>query len=212
MSSLITFPWVQESSADERPLSFKWTHEGVRHDFHANILSSRAIVDVVTHCMEVKSSIDSALQDNNLLAPALFNVFPRTLKGMLRQEWRQVELDLALNQFDIHHFDELMTEFIAKFASDEDRIDLVNQLRQASKPREMSVHSFYSRLLELNAMVELLPGEEEPLTDIQIKKAFYDGMPSAWKEKFVASGTHLHQLTRNNVVRYFRELESLATK
>jgi hypothetical protein len=212
MSAVILFPWVPDTTKEEKPLSFKWTHDGVRHDFHANILSSRAIDAVVAHCVEVKSSLESTLQDEDLLPLALFNVFPRTLKSTLRQEWRQVEIDLALDQFDIHHFEELMTEFVATFASEQDRSDLVNQLRQPTKPREMTVQAFFSRLLELNAMVSLLPGDEEPLTDIQIKKAFYDGMPTTWKEKFVSAGTHLHQLTRNNVVRYFRELESLSNR
>jgi hypothetical protein len=65
-------------------------------------------------------------------------------------------------------------DFVSSHASEQDRFDLVNQLLQPMKPPEQYVQAFFSRLLELNDAVELLPGEEEPLTDRQLQKAFYD--------------------------------------
>jgi hypothetical protein len=66
--------------------------------------------------------------------------------------------------------------------------------------------------LELNDAVELLAGEEEPLTERQLKKAFYDGMPSTWKDRFLSSGESFAKMTRNQMVRYFRDQETLANK
>jgi hypothetical protein len=48
------------------------------------------------------------------------------------------------------------------------------------------------------------------LSERQLKKAFYDGMPATWKDGFTLSGESFSKLTRNQVVRYFRDQETLA--
>jgi hypothetical protein len=74
------------------------------------------------------------------------------------------------------------------------------------------VQSFCSRLIDLNYVVSLLPGDDEPLTDTHLKKAFNDGMAASWKDRFVSSGESFSKLTRNQVVQNFREQENLATR
>jgi hypothetical protein len=128
-----------------------------------------------------KSTIEGELPDGDLYA-CVFNVFPRTLHKGLRQKWRQWE---AVSGFI--DLEELSMEFVASHSSEQDRSNLVNQLRQPTKPKEQSVQSFYSRLLGLNDAVSFLPSDDEPLTDIQLKKACYDGMQASWKERFVSS-------------------------
>jgi hypothetical protein len=58
--------------------------------------------------------------------------------------------------------------------------------------------------------VALLPGTDAPLTNEQLKQAFYDGMPTTWKERFVNSGSRFNQMTNAEIVRYFRSQESQA--
>ncbi len=208
MSTQVLFPWIV--TEEEKIYALKWTHNGVRYEFHVPRLKTRAIDEVVAHCLEVRSQIEGELQDEALYAPACFNVFPRTLMTTLKQEWKQLEVDSEFIEYSSNDFEELLMEFVASLASEQDRSDLVNQLRQPTKPRNMSVQSFYSRIIELNNAVSLLPGDEEPLSDSQIKKAFYDGMPSAWKTSFIGSGKTFTEMTRNQMVRYFRNLESSA--
>jgi hypothetical protein len=50
------------------------------------------------------------------------------------------------------------------------------------KPIDMAVQAFWYPLHELNKHIEWLPGTEPVLTDNQIKQAFYDAMPEAWKD------------------------------
>jgi hypothetical protein len=179
------FPWIV-ATGNQRLLSLKWTADGTRYEFHVPQLGSRDIDGVVSHCLDVKSTIEGELPDEKLYASAFFNVFPRTLHKGLKQKWKQLEAESGFIDHSIDEFEELLMEFVAAHSSEQDRSDLVNQLRQPMKPKEQSVQPFYS-LIDLNYAVSLLPGDDEPLTDAQLKKAFYHGMPTSWKERFVSS-------------------------
>jgi transposase InsO family protein len=211
MSVPVLFPWIDEAE-EARLYQLKWIGNGTKYEFHLPKLFSRSIDAVVAHCIEVKDTIEGELPDEELYAQAFFNVFPRTLSKLLKQEWKQLEGESEFADYSVNDFEELLMEFVASHSSEQDRFDLVNQLRQPTKPPSQSVQSFYSRLLELNDAVELLPGDEEPLNEKQLKKAFYDGMPSTWKDRFMSSGESFSKMTRNQVVRYFRDQETLATK
>jgi hypothetical protein len=65
------------------------------------------------------------------------------------------------------------------------RIRPTSSIHEASRT---NFQSFYSRLLELKDVISLLPGDEEPLNEKQLKKSFYDGMPVAWRNTFMGSG------------------------
>jgi hypothetical protein len=80
------------------------------------------------------------------------------------------------------------------------------------KPRSLGVQAFLYRLLDLIEAVVLLPVEVAALTAHQVKQAYYDGMPAAWKERFVNSGASITQLTTSQVVGYFRQQEKQAVK
>jgi hypothetical protein len=83
--------------------------------------------------------------------------------------------------------------FIKAHATDEDHHDLLAQLPLAPKPRVMSVQLFYYHLRKLNDQAAWLPGAEALLMDEDLKQAFYDSLPTAWKEKFVNSGKTMTQ-------------------
>jgi hypothetical protein len=200
MNVTVPFPWIVDNDAGQL-FPLKWTGQGTRCEFYVPKLSSRAIDVLLAHCVEVKNTIEGELPEEKLCASALFNVFPRTLSKTLRQEWKQLETDSGFSEYNVHEFDEIMTEFVASYSSEQDRSYLLNQLRQPVKPREQTVQSFYSRLLELNDFVSFLPGDEDQLTDKQLKKAFYEGKPATWKERFTSSGESFAKMTRNQVVR-----------
>jgi hypothetical protein len=58
----------------------------------------------------------------------------------------------------------------------------LSETRQSLKQREQADRAFYSRLLEANDFVSLLLGDEEPLTEQQIKKAFMMACPELGKK------------------------------
>jgi hypothetical protein len=92
-----------------------------------------------------------------------------------------------------------MLLLIAEHATAADRHDLVAQLLSPSKPPGVSVTEFHYRLLELNGFVDWLPGTDAKLNDHQIKQALYDGMPTAWKERFITAGKSPGQRTLPDV-------------
>ena len=65
--------------------------------------------------------------------------------------------------------------------------------RHLVKPRNMKLHSFISRLQELNAYLEeFLPDtkgqETAPLPADEIMDIIYHSMPSTWKNKMIEQG------------------------
>jgi hypothetical protein len=210
------FPW-NSKAVKGRLYCFTWSdkryNDNTRFEFYLPKLYSHAIEDLLAHCVEVRSTIEEKLlPDEYLCASACFNVFPRTLSLTLNKEWKQLETVTMFRDYSIQHFDELLMKFIASYTSDQDRIDLVNQIRYPVKPSKQSVLSFYTRLLELNDVVNLLPGDDEPLTELQLKQALFDGMPITWRETFMSSELSFSTMTRKEMVRYFHTQEVLAAK
>jgi hypothetical protein len=139
----------------------------------------------------------------------MFRLLPCSLPNSTAV-WDQVVNDLNDNAHTVANFDQAIKDFVACHATDQDRHELVQQLLHPTKPRDLGVQAFYYRLIELNGAVSLLPGTDAPLTDDQLKQAFYDGMPASWKERFVNSGSLFSQMTRAEIIRYFRNQEKQA--
>ena len=110
----------------------------------------------------------------------------------------------------VQSFEQAIQDFVACHSTEQDRHELVQQLRHPTKPRDLGVQAFYYRLVELNSAVSILPGDDAPLTDDQLKQAFYDGMPPSWRERFINSGSLFNQMTRAEIIRYFRNQEKQA--
>jgi hypothetical protein len=69
-------------------------------------------------------------------------------------------------------------------ATDKDCNELLDDICTVAKPCKMDVQTYYVCLQELNHQVEWLPGTDLPLTVDQLHQAFFDGMPTTWKEQF----------------------------
>jgi hypothetical protein len=137
-------------------------------------------------------------------------VLPRTFSLLLFITWNQVEADFSLESHDIEGFHILLRRFISVNGTDDDRHDLIELIRLAHKPRSMATQSFFYHLRELNEQVTWLPGTKEKLTDKQLDQAFFDGMPSTWKECYISAG---HSVCHDNcatLLRYFRAQQAAA--
>jgi hypothetical protein len=127
MSSSTLFLWIPVTD-EEKPLALNWTHNGVRYEFHVPILSSRTICRGGSwHRGQEHYCRRAADEDHHVTE--FINVFPRTLKYTIRQEWKQLEADSGFQEYNVDDFEELLMEFVDSLASDQDHSDLVNQLR-----------------------------------------------------------------------------------
>jgi hypothetical protein len=112
-------------------------------------------------CWHIASRSRTQLKEDipgaELNASALCNVFRHPIED-LTTKWKQLETESDFLDYTIHEFDELMMEFVASYSSEQYRSDLLNRLRQPTKPKEQAVQVFFGRLLEMNDLVSFFPG------------------------------------------------------
>jgi hypothetical protein len=93
-------------------------------------------------------------------------------------------------------------------ATNDDRHELLDFIRHATKPKKMKVQAFYIWLRELNQMVGLLPGAEAPLTNAQLIQAFHDGMPETWIRYYRQLGRNLQSDTPAQCLQFFHSQQA----
>jgi hypothetical protein len=67
----------------------------------------------------------------------------------------------------------------------------------------MDVQTYSSHLCELNHQVDWLPGNDLPLTEDQLQQAFFDGMPTSWKEQYENAGCSVRNTACEDLLRFF---------
>jgi hypothetical protein len=74
----------------------------------------------------------------------------------------------------VEGFEASIRSFVASHSAAEDQHELLTQLQNPHKSREIKVQSFCCRLREVNGCVEWMPGTEPHLNEGQLKPAFFD--------------------------------------
>ena len=171
---------------------------------------SLELIFLLPHCLEAKEKIVSIVSAAHLSA-ALFRVFPRTISAVLRTAWDMIAHDEG-PQETVEAFDQCLRNFIGSHSTEEDCHDLIAQLCAPRKPREILVQSFCCRLREVNGCVNWLPGDEPSLAQDQMKQAFFDSMPSAWRDQSDEAGQSNSHMTLAQALWHFRKQENLAIR
>jgi hypothetical protein len=207
-----TFTFSQSDKTKDRPEAIKWTRANVRYEIHTNVLDELDVATLVPHCLDVSHKVKAVVTTDNHLGPSLFAVFPRTLSATLRSMWDIIVANGGAALESELAFSQKLRDFIAAHSTAEDRHDLAQQLSTATKPRDVPVQAFFYRIHQLNGYIRWLPGDANELTDVQLKQAFHDAMPLAWKERLVQAGRDQRSMTLAEQVRYFRSQEQLAQR
>ena len=197
--------------------TIKWRQANTSYEIHTTILDSLDLLDLVPHCMSIRTKVDNTVSTVAHKGPSFYRVFPRTLSLTMRSVWDQLMADSDAdpdvdNNETPANFDARLRDFIAAHATAEDRYDLVQELRNGVKPREVLVQQFWYKKREWNGYVNWYPGNEPALNDRQIKQAIFEGMPPTWKERFNKAGKSLTGSTTAQVVQYFRQQENEAKR
>jgi hypothetical protein len=155
-------------------VTIKWTlgaNGATQHEIVSPIQSKFELGNIVSHCLTVMHKIDACIGNNAANRFALYmNVFPRTL---LLPHVDTVLVDHPLAAQDMSSFQQAVQHFIAVHATD-----------SVAKSHKMDIQTYFSHLHELNHQVDLLPGTDLPLNEDQLHQAFFDGMPTIWKEQY----------------------------
>jgi hypothetical protein len=162
-------------------MNLKFRVGNVTYERHFHILTDGdATLDTLMYHIETfKTTIHSAVAANHR-ASALFLVFLRTL---IHPNFAHVYSAYAadVEEETEEAFDAIVLELIKEFFTPADRVQLAQELRTCRLPRDMCVASFARALERNNNRILSLPGTEPALTEGQLKTAFFNAMPVAWK-------------------------------
>ena len=208
----LLFPLKPPEAPSYKP-AIKWQIVNSKYKIHATVLKKLDIPLIVPHCLEIKNRVESVIRTPAHVGPSLFRVMRRTLSSVIQTEWDSALAENAYNAPEtVELFETTLKFFIKNKSTQEDRHDLLQQLRQAKKPRDLSVNTFYLRLLQLNEYVKWLPGTAQQLDNDQIKMALYSAMPEAWQQRLSQSGQEIGSITVAQAIRYFRNQEIKSNK
>lgn len=213
--TIFTFPWKKQEHDGAYPTTHKWQQGNNKYEIHATTLNDIDLSILLPHCLETRDKVLKEVHTNAHRAPSLFKVFPWTLSIPLTSVWDQV-VNYVMNDDDeetVDSFDACLRQFIAAHATEEDRYELVEQLRHPDKkPREMPVQAQYYMMTTFNGYIPWLPGDAEPLTADQLKRSFHAMMPGAWQDRLIAAGRSINTMTTAEALRYYRQQEAHAFK
>jgi hypothetical protein len=168
--------------------TIKWTlgatdaTGATKHEIVSPILTKFELGNIVVHCLTVMHRIDAHIDNHPADRFALYmDVFPCTCCfHMLRHDTILIDHPLATQ--DKAGFQQANRHFIAVHTTDEDCHELLDYIHSVAKLRKMDVQTYYICLRELNCQVDWLPGNNLPLIEDQLHQAFFDSMPTPWKE------------------------------
>jgi hypothetical protein len=187
--------------------TIKWTLGAAgttKHEIVSPILTKFELGNIVAHCLTVMHKIDACVGNHPANRFALYmDVFPCTLSLPHVATWDTLLIDHPLATQDEAGFQQVLRHFIAVHATDEDCHKLLDYIRSVAKPCKMDVQMYYICLHELNHQVDWLPGNDLPLTEDQLHQAFFDSMPTVWKELFENAGRSVHNIARADLLRFF---------
>jgi hypothetical protein len=131
-------PWKKPVTSDHVEC-LKWSHGDTKYEIFISILDNLELMFLSPHCLDAKEKIEQVVSDAHL-SQALFRVFPRTVSTVLRTIWDIMLQDQQPAETEAA-FDLCLRSFIDSHSTTDDRHDLINQLHQAHKPREILVQN-----------------------------------------------------------------------
>jgi hypothetical protein len=86
VASLLMFPW-EETNCDESHKKTGWRVGDVRYEIYQATLKKIEAHMVVPHMLSIKHKIEWMMEKEDHFRPLLFQVFLRTLKYFLSEQW-----------------------------------------------------------------------------------------------------------------------------
>lgn len=200
-------PWKVNPRDRDQPTPIKFsTENGESFKIYEYTLDSFDLGDILQHVASFEQKIVQSVSDQEQRHRCYGKVFGRTLARPLQATWESFTAQVGM-PVNYAGFIAVVKWLIASFATEDDRRDLLNQLRDAQKPRDVTVQSMWYRMIEVNNMVEYLPGQDAKLTASQLLKAFHDAMPQRWRDRFLNAGLTVDTAALPKILQYFRMQE-----
>jgi hypothetical protein len=126
-----------------------------------------------------------------------FKLFRATLTGGAQNLWDGLspKIDYKMpGGLTAEAFQQRGKNWINKVTFDNDRADPLLYLRTAKKICNLTIEEFGTNIILINDLANWFPGETPVLTEEEIKIAFYNGQPEAWKMAFTSVGKNVYTL------------------
>ena len=138
-------PWkVNPRERDQlTPIKFH-TNDGESFKLYEYTLDSFDLGDILQHVVSFEQKICQAVTDQEQRQRCFGKVFGRTLARPLQATWETftTQFGTPINEAG---FVALVKGMISSFATEDNRRDLLNQLRDAQKPRDVTVQVSHHR-------------------------------------------------------------------
>lgn len=211
---VLPFPWIPDASTQEQEKRcFKWYEGDKTYQVYLPTLKSYDLDVLVPHCLNARCDIKKQVAEEEHLGSSLFKVFPKSLGYELTAQWELISQQVTegiTEEYTEENFDECIKQLIAGHSRPDDRHDLVIQLTQPRKPRNMTVQHFWYTYQEYCSYVDWLPGNDPTPNPLQQGQYLYDAMPQAWKEEFIKQGRSRMAMSLPEILYFFRSQERLA--
>jgi hypothetical protein len=145
---------LEPVSSGEKDTTVKCSVGNTKYEIHIPVLKQYELGHIVNHCMLVKHKIKQEVGNANNWYLSFIRVFPRTLSLALVSIWDSILTDHPVGAAGIAAdeagFDAWIGFFIEANATNDDRHELLDFIRHATKPKKMKVQAFYIPLRESN--------------------------------------------------------------
>jgi hypothetical protein len=170
--------------------TIKWTLGAtgtMKHEIVSPILTKFELGNIVAHCLTVMHKTAIIQQ---IVLPCIWMYFPNPVASTF------CDVGYCPNRPSFGYpgrswLPASIRHFIAVHPIDEDCYELLDYIRSVAKPRKMDV---------LNRQVDWMPGNNLPLTEDQLHQAFFDNMPTMWKEQFENAVRPVHNIAHADLL------------
>ncbi|GAX16308.1 hypothetical protein FisN_35Hu007 [Fistulifera solaris] len=207
---------------EARPLptrNIKWSLGRVNYEFAFPYLSQdvHSFSDFMSHLDRVFNGIRNSVDTDDQFIKSCWIVFGRTLdSNTYSSAYQSVETQvLTQNNFNKskQFFDEVVRLYVKEFFQDTHQARLVEEVRNPEFPTNgYPVDNFYLLLMQANQRIERIPGPHKALDEAAFKTAFFNSMPPAWRDRWIAfkGTTALTDFSTIEIKNYMSTLQRLA--
>ena len=210
-------PFIHEPLSGA-PRKFKSKIEEKQIEVYLRTLSfdeSQHLHHCIFHALEVRKEIMNNVEeedDEDFVGPFLHKLFPKTLATTESYLWDTLENmdsdddDDEVDELSLENWEHKVKQWLLTKGSPEDASHLKQQLRSWRKPIKVTVHANVSYMRLVNLMFPLMPGNQAPLDEEEMKQVIFDAHPPSWKTLFLEHRT-LEDAKVGTILSYMKRKE-----
>ena len=203
-----------EPQGNEVRLRFRTTNaaNAAHLEIHTHVCDSTDVAVLCPHIRDLKHKIDQVVTNIAHRGPSYFQLITCSLGTDLATTWAETMIDHPPAARTVNEFDATVHHFMTNYVVDNQCHELLQFLRTARKPVNMSVVDTINNVRRLNGYVTMFEGVENPLNNCELLQAFFNIMPMAWKDRFTTNNEDLNNYNLATLMSWMKKQETSAQK